>query len=224
MTKNYGINGKRKTFMESVQTNPELEQDRAFDTFDHFQKFGFVMFPQQREIYNRLAEVVKDKIVLEVGCGAGIGTAILNRKASLISGTDKNPSNVKFAQELYPWINFYTWDIATPISERYPIIVAVEVLEHIEDVETAFRNLIDAATKEVWFSMPNGKGKKKPPENPYHVREYTINEMIDIVMLINTKLDSIDCRVELDIEIMGYDFSNDLTKDPLVYRIMKTTK
>jgi len=97
---------------QTVETNPELEQDRAFDTYDHFQQFGFVMFPQQREIYNRLAEVVKDKTVLEAGCGAGIGTAMLDRKAFSMIGTDKNLRNAEFAQELYPWINFFQWDIS----------------------------------------------------------------------------------------------------------------
>ena len=43
--------------------NPEKEQDRAADLLEMFNKYGYVMFPQQRKIYQALAERLENKNV-----------------------------------------------------------------------------------------------------------------------------------------------------------------
>lgn len=164
--------------MNDQTTNPEIEQDRVFDTVDHFKKFGCIMFKQQVAIYENIAQRIKGKEVIEAGCGNGLGTAILNRQCPEILGTDKLGNNIQFAKCLYPWIHFSVWDINKPsIFPKPQIVVCVETIEHVADPQKAIENLMAAATEEVWISTPNGTGEKRPPENPYHVCEYTPEEM-----------------------------------------------
>lgn len=204
-------------------TNPEIDQDRVFDTVDHFNKFGYVMFPEQVQIYRNIAEYIAGKEVIEAGCGNGLGTAILQQKTGYILGTDKLDNNIKFAKCLYPWILFHQWDINEPWDSNEPSIlpksqvcVCIEAIEHVANPQQAIKNLIDAATEEVWISTPNGRGKKRPPDNPYHVQEYTPQEMIKMihsypgkaaiqilhwktfeVVDINTKVNPLVYRIEL---------------------------
>ena len=164
-----------------MQTNPEKDQDRVFDTVDHFDRFGDVMFQQQRTIYHRLADIIDHDSVLEAGCGNGVGTAILSRQHSVI-GTDKLQRNVDFAKCLYQWIPFMTWDIGErPYGSQFAAVVAVEVFEHVANPLVVLQNLIKSAVKEVWISTPNGANKSRPPDNPYHVCEYTPLEMDELV-------------------------------------------
>ena len=175
--------------MITSSVNKEIEQDRVFDTVDHFNRWGDPLDLKSRRIYEQLALKIVNKTVLEAGCGNGIGTAILEREMDLsqstILGTDKSSKNVTFAELLYPWINFCTWNINLPIDEcmirgslEYQVVVAVEVFEHVENPQAAMDNLLAAATEEVWISTPNGNGKSRPPENPYHVCEYRPEEIL----------------------------------------------
>ncbi|GAG77899.1 unnamed protein product, partial [marine sediment metagenome] len=101
------------------QINPEIDQDRVEDTIDHFNKFGYVMFPQQVKIYENIKEKIGNSgEILEAGCGNGLGTAILGHSNRFyVYGTDKLGKNIKFASCLYPWIKFREWDINYP----YPV-------------------------------------------------------------------------------------------------------
>lgn len=165
-----------------MTTNPERDQDRAADLYDNWVKYGYVMFPQQAEIYHHLAKVVDGKLVLEAGCGAGVGTAVLSRKAAFIRGTDKSQRNTDFARDLYPWLTFDVWDISNPwMRKQYDVVIAVEVIEHVANPVQALANLIAAATETVWVSTPNGRGKDCPPDNPYHVYEYAPDEFVSML-------------------------------------------
>lgn len=161
-------------------TNPEKDQDRVRDTVDHFERFGYIMFPQQTAIYHNIGKQLdRNQTVLEAGSGNGIGTAIIEHLSNcLITGTDKLETNVKFARCLYPWIPFEVWDINEPWrSNPRDVVVCIETFEHIADPEKAMANLLSAATKQVIISTPNGEGKYRPPHNPYHVCEYTSDEL-----------------------------------------------
>ena len=167
------------------QKNKEILENRVYDLMDHFDRFSDVMFRQQRSIYTNIAKSLCgiNWSILEAGCGCGMGTAIIkesypNRK---VTGTDKVGRNVAMARCLYPWIPFGVWDLNKSWhSEPHDVVVCVEAIEHVADVNLAAKHLQDAALIEVWFSTPNGTGKPRPPENPYHVCEYTPHEILDL--------------------------------------------
>lgn len=187
--------------------NQEIDQDRVFDTFDHFKKFGFVMFKQNRRVYENVAERIKGKDVLEAGCGMGLGSALLERNAKSIVSTDKLPNNVKFAKELYGWIDFDVWDISDPTQRKAESVVCLETIEHVAQFKNAIRHLKQAATKEVWISTPNSD--EETPSNPFHVTEFRPNQMLE--MLGNAKIYHWDTMEEL---------SPDTLESPLIYHLV----
>lgn len=198
--------------MTTSTENPEKNQDRVFDLFEMFEKHKQIMFHQQLHIYNKLATEVKGKSVLELGCGTGLGTAIMGRAAKNIIGTDKGENNIKFAQVTYPWIPFYVVDLNYAYSYSADVVVCVEALEHVTNVQFALKTMLHAANEKVWVSTPNGNGKKRPPENPYHVQEYTVPEMLELLKGYSVIVRTWDTWEEVSVN----------TKvDPLVYEVLK---
>lgn len=205
-----------------MTTNPEIDQDRVFDLFDTYKKYGVVMFAEQRRIYEFIAaNIEQEDDVIEAGCGNGVGSAMLSRAAWSLYATDKLESNIKFARELYPWIDFAVWDITNPLfHEPEEVVVCVEAFEHVANGEQALRNLCDKATCEVWLSTPNGIGKQRPPSNPFHVTEYTPQEMEQLIRAVrpDAMLDVYECDKFTKIGVDGTD-GIDGTFSPLLYRI-----
>jgi len=206
-------------------TNPEIEQSRVGEAAELFDKYGYTMFPQQRAIYENIVQELAFRpestgSVLEAGCGNGMGTAMLeNMLPEIVTGTDKLADNIRFAGGLYPWIPFYTWDLNNAGSLQAEIVIAIEVFEHVADPYAAMQNLLNAASKELWVSTPNGFGKQRPPSNPYHVQEYTPAEMFEFATSCEVLPEEFVCRHWKTFEVL--DHSQAETVDPLVYQIRK---
>ena len=118
---------------------------------------------------------------MEYGCGIGVGSYLLARSAHLFRASDVSQAHVEYASCLYPDLLFTQHDLITgPLDGSFEIAVAVELIEHIEEDETALRNLLDSP--EVWLSTPNrrapGMGQERP-NNSFHVREYGPDELIE---------------------------------------------
>jgi len=199
------------------QVNEERDQDRVHDLFEMFEQQKQIMFHQQRSIYRWLSQYVVGKTVVEAGCGTGLGTAMLERRAAKILGTDKLQRNVDFARCVYPWIDFGVWDLNDRSYLRADVAVAVECVEHVRDTQAAIEHLIavvSPANGTCWITLPNGNTKPRPPENPYHVFEPTPQEMIGMVHAVNT------CWA---VRIRDWESwivqSETTTKDPLVYEV-----
>ncbi len=193
---------------------PLPPEEGAFDTY---KKYGYLMFPQQRTIYSNIAQRIDPhSTVLEIGCGIGLGTALLDRSLTTkVVGTDNLLENVKMARALYPWIKFEQYDICNSVLKpnKYDIVVAIEVIEHVENAALAIAELCFHALKEVWISTPNGISKKRPPDNPYHVCEYTVLEVSK--MLPDNWL----------MECLTYDtFELTHNSDPIVYHLTRVAK
>lgn len=198
--------------------NPVKDLPYTEGALDTYAKYGYMIFPQQRKIYDNIANrLLPHSTVLEVGCGIGLGTAILSRSLTTEAiGTDNLIENVKIAKALYPWIRFEQWNVCTASSfQRVDAVVAVEVLEHVANPVAALTNMC-AITNEVWLSTPNGTGKKRPPDNPYHVVEYTPQEIIYYMKKIEG---------DWSVEVLEYENFTPValaTKvDPLVYHLTR---
>jgi 2-polyprenyl-3-methyl-5-hydroxy-6-metoxy-1,4-benzoquinol methylase len=209
-----------------AKTNTEISQDRAHDAIDHFNKWGFIIFPQNLKVYDNIARELSARpthsgSVLDVGCGNGVGTAFLDNYLGefwRVSGADKLDKNVNFAKCLYPWMRFHEWDVQKMWDKgtEYGCVTCVEAIEHLANPKLAVENMLGIARNEVWISTPNGVGKHKPPTNPYHVYEYSPEEMLDVIYTVQPSV-----KVEIlhweTLESLG----TDTLIDPLIYRIRK---
>lgn len=98
------------------------------------------------------------KTVLDLGCGAGIGTYLYSLVAEKVYAVDHDQNAIEEAR-MFPFphknVEFINADIEDPDAvENLPAVdvcVALEVLEHIEDPAGVLRDL---KAKQLVFSMP----------------------------------------------------------------------
>lgn len=199
--------------MEIYSENPEREQDRLPVTFSLLANTGQAIFPENKKIYENLSKILKGRDILEVGCGIGLGSALLERNNTIVA-TDKLRTNIKIASALYPWVNFKTSDISQTPLEGFEVTVCIETIEHIKNYRQAIHNLVNSAN-EIWIATPNrsnlGHGLNKP-YNDFHVKEFTIGEMLEMIG-------------EYKVELYNWNTFEKVSKEsrvtPMVYQVLK---
>lgn len=209
--------------------NPQKDLPYTEGALDTFKKYGYLMFPQQKKIYQGIAhELAGCGLIVEAGCGIGLGTAILQRISQCeVIGTDKLKENVDIARELYPWLTFWQWDIRTPAQKALKkpyAVVCIETIEHVDYPRDSLDRMIDLAEKEVWISTPDGNGKSKPPSNPYHVYEFTPQELVQMVMghadVVSVEILNYNTMLPITVA-NGMKTWDQIFIDPLVYKVVK---
>lgn len=97
--------------------------------------WGFKYFSYLLRIKN-LVEELKPDSILDVGCGEGRFLGLLDDTISRKMGVDLAEKPIKFAQAFHPHIEFRQIN-ASQIKEKFDVVTAIEVLEHIPDVNVS---------------------------------------------------------------------------------------
>lgn len=142
------------------------------------------------ERYRFASQYVKGKIVLDIACGVGYGSKILAEAGALrIDAVDVSEDLIAYAKCNYKKenIHFLVGDICAYKTDiLYDIIVCFETIEHIEDYNKALSNLYSLFRKgglllisspNRLITSPNAKTIESKPDNKFHVREFTIEEL-----------------------------------------------
>ncbi|WP_097412728.1 class I SAM-dependent methyltransferase [Escherichia coli] len=145
--------------------------------------------------YANILHLVKDKVVLDIACGEGYGSALLMKAgAKRVVGVDISQESIEHAKKLFGGYNveFIVSDACT-ISERYgedffDMVVSIETIEHINTPEV-FLSAIKKTAKEnaiFYITCPNDYWYYPNDEqsNPYHVRKYTFQEFTELSTVI----------------------------------------
>lgn len=178
--------------LDGYQENEEKEINMIDRLFNRFKTEGIVMPDEQRVIYEALSPTMTGQVILDAGCGTGIGTNILARDARSIWGIDSMADNIKFADQLFGnmHVKFDVMDLTNmPNREfaRFHQIVCIDVIEHIADYQKALDTLktfMKPGITKLWISTPNRNNEllsKEKPNNEFHVREWSIGEFYDIL-------------------------------------------
>jgi SAM-dependent methyltransferase len=78
--------------------------------------------------------------VIEIGCGTGDLLAALNPERGV--GIDISPKMVEIAKEKFPHLQFETGDLENlKIEEKFDYVVIVETIGHVDDIQSAFKEL-----------------------------------------------------------------------------------
>jgi SAM-dependent methyltransferase len=84
-----------------------------------------------------LAPIVKNKRVLDIGCGGGALTAFLAINGARVTGIDFSQEMIRCAKERFAKINFIQGDILTTVfDEPFDIICGIAVLHEIDALDT----------------------------------------------------------------------------------------
>ena len=136
--------------------------------------------------YAFAARLSRRKQVLDAGCGAGYGSAVLAKTATSVLGVDRSAEAVAFARVEYPAANLRFEEaecLALPVADQsIDLVVAFEVIEHLEDWRGFLREAHRVLTPSGQFivSTPNklyyAESRRSAGPNPFHVHEVEFEE------------------------------------------------
>ncbi|MFI5089786.1 MAG: class I SAM-dependent methyltransferase [Terriglobales bacterium] len=140
--------------------------------------------------YRFACNFVSGKKVLDVACGSGYGSALLFQEggATCVMGVDASWEALKAARRfLAPGsVEFVLSDAGQlPFCDGgFDVIVSMETLEHLYHPEAFLRELgrLLCAGGTAIISTPlNNSETRLQPVNPYHCREYSAGEFLDLL-------------------------------------------
>jgi len=139
------------------------------------------------QVYKQLKPLKLDSI-LDVGCGEGITLFNFEKEGigKKLYGIDYSDDALKIGKKIHPHLNLRKGDIYD-IKEKdnsFDLVMATEVLEHLEDPQKALKELIRVSKKYVMLSVPNepffiganlmrGKHLKGFGNHPEHINHWT---------------------------------------------------
>lgn len=119
--------------------------------------------------------------VLDAGCGEGFGTRRLAEVARSVTGIDYSPDAVEACQRTWQATNlsFRQFDLTAPsgFNELFDLVLNFQVVEHIEDPFPFLAGLRERLRPGGTLVLTTPNRLRSFSENPYHVREYTAEEL-----------------------------------------------
>ncbi len=137
--------------------------------------------------YRFALKFAEGKRVLDMGCGEGYGSHILSEVARSVVGVDIDPKAIAHARVAYETenVSFKEGDVKNlPFpDDEFSAIVSFEVLEHIKDPDKMLKEAAKVLLPDgiCIVSTPNGAVKVASVPNPFHVKEYTLPELKELV-------------------------------------------
>lgn len=149
---------------------PKKKNTDAF-YFEHIQRYDFS------------GGYIKNKTVLDLGCGSGYGSRrLLDYKCKSVVAIDIEPKIINFAKKNFPHKNL-TFKVANatklPFKDNsFDVVVSFEVIEHIKDYNTYTNEVLRVLRPhgKFIFSTPN-KLKHRANTSAYHFKEFTTIEL-----------------------------------------------
>ena len=169
--------------MGKIQTAERVSQSDVSDNF---------VFQRSYLAYVEAAKLISGN-VLEIGTGSGYGIELLSSKADKFLTIDKFESTVGAeASKTIDNVDFRQMNVP-PLTglddNQFDYVVSFQVIEHIKK-DTAFVKEIHRVLK------PGGKFIHTTPNkkmslsrNPWHIREYTVNELADLLTAVFSSVD-----------------------------------
>lgn len=128
---------------------------------------------------------MKGKKVIDLACGSGFGCEILSRKAKSVIGVDISSEAIAYAKKQYIHknIEYVQSDVSkTLIPEKTAdVITSFETVEHLQDSQAFIKEVRRLLKPNGTFIMSTPNVDFSVRENPYHVREYTLSECLELL-------------------------------------------
>jgi len=135
--------------------------------------------------YRYAARLATGKRVVDAGCGEGFGTQLLAEVAAHVVGLDYSAEAIAYCRTAWRHANltFQQADLTHPCPGvgTFDVVLNFQVVEHIRDPLPFLRGLraLLAPAGQVLLTTPNRLMSFS--ENPYHVREYTADELATLL-------------------------------------------
>ena len=125
---------------------------------------------------------ITGKKVLDVGCGLAYGTALMAQSASTITGVDYDSQTVEDDSKRYNSISNldFRHSLIPPLpfaDQVYDVITAFQFIEHIEPRKEFIQECLRVLKPGGSLLLTTPNAKKSLARNPFHIHEYTFEEM-----------------------------------------------
>jgi SAM-dependent methyltransferase len=141
-------------------------------------------FINHQKVYLFVSQLVPNKIVLDVGCGTGYGTAILAKHAQQIVGIDNSISAIRFAKRRYPEVDFREMNAQQILfpDKFFDFVFSSENFEHLTDQASHLKELRRVLKSDglCFIATPNPEASANPQKNPWHTKENTYDELVEL--------------------------------------------
>lgn len=147
--------------------------------------------------YHWVTQYVKDRFVLDAACGSGYGSDIIAKNNTRrVVGVDISEDAIQFSKQKFQnsKVGFLQANVEKlPFKNNlFDLVVSFETLEHIHRPKSFIRESARILKKDGLFicSTPNAEFYKNDEyKNPFHVHEFTIDELKDTLSKHFRKID-----------------------------------
>lgn len=130
--------------------------------------------------------------VLDVGHGIGYGINLLSIKASELYGVDVDAKAVDFVKKnvlgknpKLKEVQHYDGYNLPYRNNFFDVVTCIDVLEHVEEYDRFLDELLRVAKRVVMIGTPNRRPEHTDPDgtpkNPWHLREWSYEELNEIM-------------------------------------------
>ena len=143
-----------------------------------------------QKAYEEIKELVRGKVVLDLGCNNGYGTKEVSQHAKETVGVDVSARAIDDARRRYAsdGIQFFLFDgVKLPFADEYfDVVTSFQVIEHVVDVGAYLAEIFRVMKPQgiAIFTTPNAAIRLDPgmkPWNEFHVREYRGAELASVL-------------------------------------------
>ncbi len=144
---------------------------------------------QSLKPYTALAEsgICRGARILDAGCGAGSGSALLAAAGAVVHAVDSSYPDVVLTGSHCASVTAVTADVCRlPYRDaRFDLVISSHVLEHLGEPCLYLSEIRRVLTAEgqLWLVTPNRlfSSPHGPPPNPFHLKEYFFEELEELL-------------------------------------------
>lgn len=180
--------------------------------------------------YELAKRVAVGKTVLDFGCGTGYGSAALAKVAARVTGLDIDQTAIAWAKETHhhPNLEFHRCDDlgASLAAASFDVVTCFEMIEHVGfEMQCATVASIARLLRPdgiLVMSTPNPEVTGMYGENPYHLREMTREEFLQLLGAEFPQISILDQRVRHSVTFESNTVSNASALQPLGHGVGQT--
>lgn len=153
---------------------------------------GTLIPPRQLKLYQKIRdEFAGGRTIVDIGSSIGVGSNILSHEARFVWGLDINKEAITFATLAFkrPNLDFAVLDIENPPTRpisQFELVVAIEVLEHLADLEKGIQTIKSMMGKNAiaFLTCPNANNKEvveNEGKHGYHIQHYNAGQWYELM-------------------------------------------